>query len=149
MEIIGTVSGILANKGQQVWTISPEATVYEAIRVMAEKNIGALLVVRDGKPVGMISERDYARKIVLQGRTSRDTRVAEILSSHLISATPQTSVAECMRLMTEHRIRHLPVIEGNKVVGIVSIGDLVNWIISTQSSVIQQLTNYISGQYPG
>lgn len=149
MEIVGTVGAILANKGQQVWTISPEATVYEAIRVMAEKNIGALLVVKDGKPVGMISERDYARKIVLQGRTSRDTRVSEILSSRLISATPQTSVAECMRLMTEHRIRHLPVLEGDRVLGIVSIGDLINWIISTQTSVIQQLTNYISGQYPG
>jgi CBS domain-containing protein len=149
MEVVGTVSAILGNKGQQVWTISPDATVYEAIRTMAEKNIGALLVVQEGKPVGMISERDYARKIVLQGRTSRDTLVSEVLSTHLISATPQTSIAECMKLMTEHRIRHLPVLDGDRVLGIVSIGDLINWIISSQSSVIEQLTNYIAGQYPG
>ena len=137
----------VARKGSQVWTISPEATVFEAIQVMAQKNVGALLVMKDNKPVGIVSERDYARKIVLQGRTSRDTNVSQILSSELISATPHTPVAECMRLMTANRVRHLPVLQAGRILGVVSIGDLVNWTISAQNSTIHQLQTYIAG-YP-
>lgn len=149
MEIVASVSAILTHKGTRVWSISPEATVFDALKLMAEKNIGALLVMQGDKLVGLLSERDYARKIVLVGRSSRETLVSEILSRQLVVASPKSTVAECMRLMTEHRIRHLPVLDGETVVGVVSIGDLVNWIISTQSSVIEQLQSYITGQYPG
>ncbi|MBI2925561.1 MAG: CBS domain-containing protein [Verrucomicrobia bacterium] len=149
MEIVASVSAILAHKGTRVWSIAPDATVFEALKLMAEKNIGALPVMQGDRLVGILSERDYARKIVLVGKSSRETQVAEILSRDLVVASPKSTVAECMRLMTEHRIRHLPVLDGEKVVGVVSIGDLVNWIISTQSSVIEQLESYITGQYPG
>lgn len=149
MEIIGTVSDLLARKGHQVWSVPPTATVFDALRLMAEKNVGALLVVEGDRVVGIMSERDYARKIVLAGKSSRETPVTEILSDKLITAKPDHTVAECMQLMTEHRIRHLPVMDGDRLTGLVSIGDLVNWIISTQSTVIEQLENYISGQYPG
>jgi CBS domain-containing protein len=140
-----SVSEILAQKGSAAWTISPDATVFEAVKLMADKNVGALLVTESDRLVGIISERDYTRKVVLRGKTSKETAVREILSGNVIHVTPAHSVEECLRLMTEHRIRHLPVLHGEKVAGVVSIGDLVNWIISAQTSTIQQLQTYIGG----
>ncbi len=149
MEIVNTVSEVLKHKSSQVWSISPDATVFEAIEMMADKNIGALLVVESDKLAGVISERDYTRKVALKGKSSKTTAVREILSSPVISVTPQHTVDDCMQLMTNHRVRHLPVLDGDKVSGIVSIGDLVNWIINVQRVTIGQLHSYISGQYPG
>jgi CBS domain-containing protein len=148
MKSSGTVSALLHHKGSDIWSVPPETTVFEAIKLMADKNIGALLVMSGGKLVGIFSERDYTRKVVLQGKTSRETRVREIFSTEVISVGPHHSVEECMKLMTEHRVRHLPVVEGEKVVGLISIGDLVNWIISIQSAQIDQMAQYISGGYP-
>lgn len=147
--ITGTIDEILQQKPGQLWTISPDATVFDAIELMADKNIGALLVMADGALLGVVSERDYTRKVALKGKSSRDTRVREIISTPLIAATTQHTVQECMRLMTTNRVRHLPILAGNEVLGIVSIGDLVNWIISAQSVAITQLESYIAGQYPG
>jgi CBS domain-containing protein len=144
----GMISEILAHKGSSVWSISPDATVFEAVQMMADKNVGALLVTDKGKLVGIISERDYTRKVVLRGRTSKQTAVREILSGNVIYVSPSHRVEDCMRLMTQHHIRHLPVLDGDKLLGVVSIGDLVNWIISAQTSTIQQLQTYIGG-YPG
>jgi CBS domain-containing protein len=148
MKSSGTVSAVLHHKGPEIWSVPPEATVFEAIKLMADKNIGALLVMSGGKLAGIITERDYTRKVMLQGKTSRETRVREIISSETFSVGLHHSVEDCMKLMTEHRVRHLPVVEGEKVVGLVSIGDLVNWIISTQSAQIDQMAHYISGGYP-
>jgi len=139
------ISALLHHKGTALWSITPELTVFEAIKLMAEKNIGALLVVSGGKLVGVVTERDYTRKIALQGKKSKETPVAEILSSRIVSVTPQHTVEECMKLMTEHRVRHLPVLENEKVTGIVSIGDLVNWTISAQDAAIAQMEQYIAG----
>ena len=142
----GQIHQILHQKGGQVWSVSPETKVFDAIKLMAEKNVGALLVTgAGGKLVGILSERDYTRKVVLMGRNSKDTAVREILSEQLVSVTPETSVEDCLRLMTQHRIRHLPVLKGDALAGVVSIGDLVNWIISEQQSAIQQLESYITG----
>jgi CBS domain-containing protein len=149
METIGTISPILKSKGSQVWTISPDATVFEAIQRMAERNVGALVVTEEGKLVGIISERDYTRKVALKGKSSRQTLVGEIISREVVSVTPEHTVEDCMRLMTDHRVRHLPVLTGDTLAGLVSIGDLVNWIISAQSVAIDQLENYITGRYPG
>jgi CBS domain-containing protein len=143
----GRIRDILSNKGGAVWTISPDETVFAALQMMAEKNVGALLVTRDDKLIGIISERDYSRKVVLLGRSSRKTAVREILSGRVVHVSPDNTVDECLRLMTEHRIRHLPVLDGAKIAGVVSIGDLVNWIISAQNSAIHQLETYITG-YP-
>ena len=148
MKSSGTVSALLHHKGSALWSVSPETTVFEAIKLMAEKNIGALLVMTGGKLAGVFTERDYTRKIALQGKSSRDTRVRDVISPETISVGLHHSVEECMRLMTEHRVRHLPVVEDEKVVGLVSIGDLVNWIISTQSAQIDQMAQYIAGGYP-
>jgi CBS domain-containing protein len=148
MNSSGTVSALLHHKGSTIWSVSPDLTVFEAIKLMADKNIGALLVMSGSKLEGIFSERDYTRKVALQGKTSKDTRVREVLSSDLVSVGPQHSVEECMKLMTEHRVRHLPVVESGKVIGLVSIGDLVNWIISTQSAQIDQMAQYIAGGYP-
>jgi CBS domain-containing protein len=145
MKITGNVSSILGQKGRQVFSVSPEATVFEAIQMMADKNVGALLVMAEERLVGVISERDYTRKVALKGRSSREARVKEIISSPVVSASPAHGIEECMRLMTHHRIRHLPVLESDKVVGIVSIGDLVNWTISAQDAAIEQLESYIAG----
>jgi len=142
------ISSILFHKTSSLWTVAPEATVYEAIKLMAEKNIGALLVMAGGKLTGIFTERDYARKIALQGKNSRQTHVWEILPKEIVAVTPDDSVEDCMRLMTESRVRHLPVMEGENVVGIVSIGDLVNWIISVQSIAIEQMEQYIAGGVP-
>ena len=149
MRNVVTLSAILKHKGASVWAIGPEATVFQAIELMAEKNVGALMVMEADKPVGIISERDYTRKVALKGRSSKDTKVREILSGSLISATPHHTVEDSMRLMTEHKVRHLPVLEEGKLIGIVSIGDLVNWIISVQDVTINHLESYISGKYPG
>ena len=139
------ISEILNRKGTNVWSISPDATVFEAIEMMAEKNVGAVLVTEQGKLVGIVSERDYTRKVVLRGKASKTTPVREILSSQVIHISPNQTVEDCMRLMTDHHIRPLPVLEGDKILGIVSIGDLVNWIISAQQTTISQLQTYITG----
>ena len=149
MTVSGTISSILKHKGSQVWAIPPETTVFEAIQLMSEKNVGALLVVAAGKLLGVVSERDYTRKVALKGKSSKETRVREIISSPLISVSPDYTVEHCMRIMTDNRVRHLPVLEGETIIGVVSIGDLVNWIISAQNEAISQLENYITGQYPG
>jgi CBS domain-containing protein len=148
MNANGTIGEILSQKGTQVWSIPPDATVFEAIQLMADKNVGALLVTENGKLVGIISERDYTRKVMLKGKTSKDTAVREITSGQVISVTTNHTIEECLHLMTDHRIRHLPVIEDDKIAGVVSIGDLVNYVISAQSNTIHQLQTYISG-YPG
>lgn len=141
------ISEILSQKGGQVWSVNPETTVLEAIRVMADKNVGALLVTRGEQLVGIISERDYTRNVILKGRSSKDTTVQEIISGRAITVSPDHTVEECLRVMTQHRIRHLPVLAGNRILGVISIGDLVNSIISAQNSAIQQLETYITG-YP-
>jgi len=135
---------LLANKGSQVWSISPDATVFAGLTMMAEKNIGALLIVEDGRPVGMMSERDYARKIILEGRSSRDTKIRSIMTTRLVWAHPTDSVEHAMALMTRERIRHLPVVEGDTVLGMVSIGDLVKAMIDQQQFTIEQLERYIA-----
>ena len=145
----GTIDEILHQKRGDLFTISPDATVFDAIKLMAEKNIGALLVMSGNRLAGVISERDYTRKVAIKGKSSRDTRVEEIVATPVIPVSPSHTVEQCMRLMTENRVRHLPVLDGDEVIGIVSIGDLVNWIISAQSVTITQLESYISGQYPG
>ncbi len=146
--MVESVHLILKNKGSQIWSLAPDATVYEAIATMAEKNVGALLVVSEGKLAGIISERDYARKVILQGKSSKETLIGDIMTSPVIAVTPGHTVDECMRIMTGNHIRHLPVLEGEKLVGAISIGDLVKAIISTQAETIQQLDNYITGKYP-
>lgn len=143
----GTISEILNNKGSTVYSIAPEAMVFDAIQLMSDKNVGALLVIERERLIGIISERDYTRKVALKGKSSKQTKVREILSEQVVRVTPSHSIEDCMRLMTEHRIRHLPVVNDDEVVGIISIGDLVNWIISAQTSTIFQLQTYISG-YP-
>ena len=147
MTITGTIDAILKNKTTGLWSITPEATVFEAIKIMADKNIGALLVTADEKLVGIISERDYTRKVALKGKSSKETAVREIISTPVITASPAHSVEECLRLMTDHRVRHLPVLDGERILGVISIGDLVNWVISAQDVAIKQMENYIAGNY--
>ena len=147
MNPIGTINELLDQKGSKVWSVSPQNTVYEAIQLMSEKNVGALLVTDGGKLVGILSERDYTRKVALKGKSSKETAVREITSGSVITVNSENTVEDCMRLMSEHRIRHLPVVNGNQIVGVISIGDLVNWIISAQTSTINHLQTYISG-YP-
>jgi CBS domain-containing protein len=139
------ISSLLHNKNSALWSVPPDATVFEAIKLMAEKNIGALPVLSEGRLVGLFTERDYARKIVLQGKSSKETRVREIFTGVVITVKPQDSIEDCMKLMTEHRVRHLPVVDKENVVGIVSIGDLVNWTISAQDAQIAQMEQYIAG----
>jgi CBS domain-containing protein len=149
MNITGNIDSLLHQKGSQIWTIDADATVFEAIQLMSDRNIGALLVTRGGKLIGVFSERDYTRKVVLKGKSSKSTPVHEIISSPAITVKPGFTIEECMRIMTEHRIRHLPVLDGDRLVGVVSIGDLVNWTISAQSMALSQMEDYISGKYPG
>ena len=146
--IPGIINEILAHKNSELWSISPDATVFEAIQMMADRNIGALPVIASGKLLGVVSERDYTRKVALKGKSSKETTVREILASPVI-ASPSDTVEECMKLMTTHRVRHLPILQGDEVIGLVSIGDLVNWIITAQSVTINQLESYITGHYPG
>lgn len=141
----GTIKEILDYKGTAVWTVAPDATVFEAIQMMSDKNVGALLVIEHDKLIGIISERDYTRKVALKGKSSKELKVREIIPDRVLSVTPNHTVEECMRLMTEQRVRHLPVLEGERITGVVSIGDLVNWVISTQSATIRQLETYITG----
>ncbi len=149
MNPVDTIDSVLKLKGHEVWSVAPTATVYEAIEKMSAKGVGALPVMASGKLAGIISERDYARKVILKDRSSKHTEVREIMTCTVLSVTPEHTVEECMRTMTEHRIRHLPVLERDKVVGIISIGDLVNWIITAHEETIGHLTNYIEGRYPG
>lgn len=143
-ELTTTVGEVLRQKTAEIWSTTPDASVYEAITMMAEKQIGALFVMERGALVGIISERDYARKVILQDRSSKETTVRQIMSSPVISVTLRHTVGECMRLVTDHRIRHLPVEDRGKVVGMVSIGDLVNSVISEQEARIRHLEAYIS-----
>lgn len=148
MEISYPVSQVLQQKGSQVFSVGPTATVYEAIAIMSEKGVGALLVLEAGRLAGFVSERDYARKVILRGRSSRETLITEIMSTPVISVPPDTSIEECMRIMTSHRIRHLPVLDADRVAGIISIGDLVKWIVTAQAETIRTLRTYIAGAYP-
>jgi CBS domain-containing protein len=141
------IRAILEAKGGAVYSIHPKATVYDAISMMADKGVGALLVMDGERLEGIVSERDYTRKVILKGRSSREALVEEIMTRNVVTASPDITVAEGMRLMTDHRIRHLPLVSGGKVVGVVSIGDLVKAIISEQQETIAHLTNYIAGSY--
>jgi CBS domain-containing protein len=135
---------LLGDKGSGIYSVAPGDSVLDAIRLMAEKHIGALLVLRDGALVGIVSERDYARKVILKDRSSRDTAVADIMSSPVITVGPNATLDECMRTVTDHRVRHLPVIDGAKIIGVLSIGDLVKAVIDEQAREIEQLQSYIS-----
>jgi signal-transduction protein with cAMP-binding, CBS, and nucleotidyltransferase domain len=143
MEVSGRVSGILARKKvSTIWSIGPNALVIDAIRLMDEKNVGAIPVLDNGKLVGMVSERDYTRKVILKGRSSKDTPVSEIMTKQILTVNPSNSVTECMQIMTERRVRHLPVLEGADLVGILSIGDVVNWLMLAQTAMIDNLERY-------
>jgi CBS domain-containing protein len=148
MNLVDTIRLVLKQKDLNVWSVSPDSCVYEAIEIMADKHVGALLVVSDNTLIGVVSERDYARKVILQGKSSRETPVKEVMSSPAIFVTPDQTVEDSMRIMTEKHIRHLPVVENGKIAGVVSIGDLVKWMISAQQQTISQLHDYIHGKYP-
>ena len=139
------VRDILRDKGTAVYSISPDASVYDALRLMAEKNVGSLLVLEGDRMAGMISERDYARKIVLMDKLSRETKVKEIMTTEVLTVTPDMDLDECMKIITDKRVRHLPVVEDDGVIGIISIGDIVKGIIDHKESVIEQLESYIKG----
>jgi len=143
------VRTLLRMKGKnQVSSVTPDETVYRAIEIMSERQIGCLIVLSGGYLAGIVSERDYARKVILKGRSSQETRVSEIMSTPALFVTPEKTVADAMRIMTGRRVRHLPVLEGDHVVGMLSIGDLVNWVVASQQQTINHLHNYIAGNYP-
>jgi len=147
MDVSGTIDAILSQKGSEIFAVAPDSTVYAAIELMAQKNVGALVVVENGTLIGLLSERDYTRKITLRGKKSRETPVREIMSGNLFTVSPREPIENCLRMMTEQRIRHLPVVDGDVLRGIISIGDLVKWVIASQSAAIAHLENYISGGY--
>jgi CBS domain-containing protein len=140
-----TVKQILAVKGNQIWSIEADKHVYDALQLMAEKDIGALLVFKDKKVAGIISERDYARKVALKGKSAETTKVSDIMTEDVLCIDPSHSIEECMALMTNKKVRHLPVVEDDKIVGLISIGDVVKSIISQKEFVIEQLISYIKG----
>ena len=143
------VSTVLRGKDRKVFSIAPDASVYDAISLMVDNSIGSLLVLSGGVLVGILSERDYARKVVLRSRSAKDTPVCDIMTSPVVTVTPAHTVEACLRIMTDRRIRHLPVLEGSAIVGILSIGDLVRSVITVQGETIQYLEQYIGGPYPG
>ena len=149
MNVTGTIDAILNQKSGEIWSVTPDATVYDAVALMAGKNVGALVVLQEGKLVGIVSERDYTRKVMLRGKKSRETAVQEIMSTQLTTVDPKESVDDCLRFMTDKRVRHLPVVENGELRGVISIGDLVKHVISVQSAALQQLESYISGGYTG
>lgn len=149
MELREPVGRILQYKGTHVHAVPPDVTVYEALEKMAEQDVGALVVMNESGLVGIISERDYARKVILKDRSSKEMKVHEIMSSPAVTVTATTTIDECMCKMTDNRCRHLPVVDGDTVCGVVSIGDLVNWTIRAQDLTIHQLEDYICGRYPG
>jgi CBS domain-containing protein len=149
MKVLDRVNALLSRKGSEIWSVPPDASVYSAIELMADKKVGALLVTEGGRLVGIISERDYARKVILKGRSSKDSFVYEIMTPSPITIDCCTTVHDAMQVMTQHRIRHLPVVDREKnLAGMLSLGDLVNWIISSQDEHIEHLEHYITGQYP-
>ena len=150
MKLTDPIALVLRNKeNSRILSISPEQSVYDAIEKMAKEGVGALLVMADGQLVGIMSERDYARKVILKGHSSKDTAVRDIMSSPVVFVTPRQSVDECMAIMTMQHFRHLPVMDEGKLTGVVSLGDLVKWIISGQAQHIEELEGYIAGRYPG
>jgi CBS domain-containing protein len=147
MRVLDPVSALLKEKGDRVWSIAPDASVYDALDLMAEKGIGALLVLNGSKLAGLLSERDYARKVILKGRSSKETRVGEIMATPAVSIGLNCAIDEAMRIMTENRVRHLPVVNASgDVLGIVSIGDIVKWVITSHEATIEQLEGYIAGR---